>query len=159
MTKMFYISYGSNMNLRQMAYRAPNTKVYGKGILQGWQLVFNCHADIIQTGNEEDTVPVVVWEITNYKDLYALDCYEGYPSYYTKKNIDVVMETGEIINAMVYVMADRRKGIYPPDVNYFNGILQGYTENKIDTKPLYDALKHCVQKENLTEHNQYNPAS
>ncbi len=155
---MYYISYGSNMNVEQMAWRCPNTKIYGNGKLKGWKLVFNYHADIIQTGNENDTVPVVVWKLVDKTDKKMLDRYEGYPNYYTKITIPVTMDdTGETINAMVYVMTDSRKGIYPPSLEYFECIVEGYIANNIDLDPLYDALDDCADKRNLTEFNQYNP--
>lgn len=155
---MYYISYGSNMNIAQMAYRCPNTKIYGNAKIYGWKLVFNYHADIIETGNKDDFVPVVIWKLDNEMDKYSLDRYEGYPSYYTKRKITAVMDkTGKEVKAMVYVMADRRKGIYPPSVEYFNGIKEGYIANRIDVEPLYNAIRECCDKKNITEYNQYNP--
>ena len=102
------------MNIEHMAWRCPNTRIYGNGKVTGWKLVFNRHADIIETGNQDDYVPVVLWILDNEDDLAALDMYEGYPSYYIRRNIDVVLDgTGQQIEAMVYVMADSRKKIRP----------------------------------------------
>lgn len=152
---MLYISYGSNMNIEQMKHRCPHTKVVGNGKLHGWKLVFNYHADIIHTGNEEDFVPVVVWNLTNKIDKENLDRYEGYPLYYKRTTIPVTMDcSGEVKKAMVYVMTDKRKGVYPPDIYYFNVIEDGYRANGIDMTPLYDAAKHSI--DNITEYNQYN---
>lgn len=155
---MYYISYGSNMNLEQMAWRCPNTSVFGNGKIFGWKLVFNYHADIIETGDDNDFVPVVVWNLEDELDKFSLDRYEGYPSYYTKILTDVIMDTGEKLKAMVYVMSDNRKGIYPPSREYFLGIRQGYMENGIDLAPLYKAVRECCKEENITQYNQYNPA-
>jgi len=155
---MYYISYGSNMNISQMAWRCPKTKIFGNGKLFGWKLVFNYHADIIETGNKNDFVPVVVWKLDDEQDQYSLDRYEGYPSYYTKILTNVVMDdTGKKIKAMVYVMTDRRKGIYPPTVDYFLGIKEGYMSNGIDLAPLYKAVRECCEESNITQYNQYNP--
>ena len=155
---MYYISYGSNMNVDQMTWRCPNTKIYGNGKLKGWKLVFNYHADIIETKDENDSVPVVVWKLEDKQGMYNLDRYEGYPSYYTKILIPVTMDdTGETVKAMVYVMAENRKGIYPPEVGYFECILEGYQANGIGLAPLYDALRECVDEKNITRYNQYNP--
>ena len=155
---MKYISYGSNMNLYQMSYRCPNSKVYGNGKVYGYKLVFNYHADIVYTGNDEDYVPVVVWDLEDQTDLACLDRYEGYPLYYDKINVDVVMDdTREVINAMVYVMIDKRKGVYPPSEEYFECIIQGYVDNHIDCEKLYEAVYHCIDKSNITKYNQYNP--
>lgn len=148
---MLYVSYGSNMNLQQMAYRCPNSKVVCNGELHGWKLVFNVHADVIN-GKKNDIVPVVAWDIAD-EDWAMLDMYEGYPSYYVKEVVNVVLDNGEETEAIVYVMADNRKGICPPASSYFNCIFKGYMDNGIDTDYLFDALDYSI--ENETEYNQY----
>lgn len=140
------------MNLEQMAYRCPNSKVICNGELHGWKLVFNVHADIIKADNEEDFVPVVAWNIDD-SDWYMLDMYEGYPSYYVKEVVDVVLENGKKEKAIVYVMADDRKGVSPPASSYFNCIFKGYMDNGINTDYLFDALDYSF--DNKTEYNQY----
>lgn len=40
MARKIYGAYGSNINLRQMAYRCPNAKVIGQGILNDYELTF-----------------------------------------------------------------------------------------------------------------------
>lgn len=150
---MLYVAYGSNMNLEQMDFRCPNSKVVCNGKLKGWKLIFNIHADIIYTGNENDFVPVVVWKIAD-SDWDMLDMYEGYPSYYIKETVKVILDNGEVEDAVVYVMANDRKGICPPYQYYFDGIEIGYIENGIDVEYLYEALEHSY--ENETEYNKYN---
>lgn len=150
---MYYIAYGSNMNLEQMGYRCPNSKVVCNGKLKGWKLVFNVHADIIETNNEEDFVPVVVWDVDSEEDWARLDMYEGYPSYYIKETAKVILDNGNSVDAIVYVMANNRKGIYPPAKNYFDCIVDGYIDNGIDVEYLYEALEHSY--DNKTEYNQY----
>lgn len=150
---VYYVAYGSNMNLKQMEYRCPNSKIVCNGVLIGWKLVFNIHADIIYTGSAEDKVPVVLWDI-HENDWGYLDMYEGFPKYYIKKNIDVIIVGGYTTKAIVYVMNKSRKGIAPPDKYYFDIILTGYKENGINTKTLYAALTHSIYNE--TKYNQYN---
>lgn len=142
---MLYVAYGSNMNLGQMAYRCPKSKVVKNGKLIGWKLVFNFHADVIETENVNDEVPVVIWDV-HKKDWDMLDMYEGYPDYYIKRNVEVVADDGEVVEAIVYVMANDKKGIYPPMENYFKSIEDGYISNGIDVRCLYDALEYS-QKE------------
>ena len=149
---MLYVAYGSNMNLEQMAFRCPKSKVIGNGKLKGWKLVFNCHADIIK-GKKNDEVPVVVWDIDD-EDWKRLDMYEGYPNYYVKELVDVKLDNGTEEKAVVYVMADNRKGICPPSRGYFDGIIRGCIENRIDTEYLYDALEYSCERK--TKYNQYN---
>ena len=136
---MRYIAYGSTMNLEQMAFRCPGSKVVCNGLLYGWKLVFNTHADIIPTGNDANVVPVVVWDIAP-EDWKMLDRYEGSPKYYVKEEVETVFADGRVENCIAYVMADDRKGYEPPYENYFNIILRGCQENHIDVEYLYDAL-------------------
>lgn len=150
---MLYVAYGSNMNLEQMAYRCPKSKRVCNGELYGYKLIFNVHADVVK-GNNDDRVPVVVWDIAD-EDWRNLDMYEGYPSYYVKEIVNVILDNRETKEAVVYVMAENRKGVHPPYKNYFNGIEIGYIENGIDVEYLYEALK--ASYENKTEYNKYNP--
>ena len=149
---MLYCSYGSNCNLQQMAYRCPNSKKVSVGLLKGWKAVFNIHMDIIKTDNTDDIVPVVVWDIAE-KDWSMLDMYEAYPSYYVKKTVNVTLDDGAEEKAIVYVMADNRKGICPPTSGYFNGIVKGYMDNGINTDYLFEALDYS--RCNKTEYNKY----
>lgn len=149
---MLYCSYGSNCNLQQMAYRCPNSKKVSVGLLKGWKAVFNIHMDIIKTDNTDDIVPVVVWDIAE-KDWSMLDMYEGYPSYYVKKTVNVTLDNGAEEKAIVYVMADNKKGICPPASGYFNGIVKGYMDNGINTDYLFEALDYS--RCNKTEYNKY----
>lgn len=136
---MYYVAYGSNMNLEQMEYRCPNSKVVGTGVIKDWKLVFNTHADIIPCDGEY--VPVVVWDISE-DDWGYLDKYEGYPTYYKRDVVDVEMDNGENETCQVYVMNDDRKGFYPPFEYYFSTIVEGYYDNNIDdTSALYRALE------------------
>lgn len=144
---MNYIAYGSNINLDQMAYRCPNSKVIGKGWLTGWKLVFNIHADIIKTGKKEDKIPVLIWDIDKH-DWQNLDRYEGFPSYYVKRRVKTKFENGEEKFCIAYVMANDKKGFALPWDNYFNVIAKGYKDNHIPFKYLYDAIAYTEDKEN-----------
>ena len=148
---MLYVAYGSNMNIEQMAFRCPKSRIVGNGIIKGWRLIFNIHADIIEA-SEYDEVPVVCWEIDD-SEWKNLDRYEGYPSYYVKRLVSVEMDGGGTKKCIVYVMNDSRKGISPPYRSYFDVCLQGYIDNGIDTEYLYDALRYSWDNE--TEYNQY----
>ena len=149
---MLYVAYGSNTNIEQMKERCPLSKIKGNGILKNWKLVFNYHLDIIREKGK--SVPVVLWDI-NDEDWALLDRYEGYPKYYVKEKVKVKMENGKNVDAVVYVMAEDRKGIYPPSISYLATCEDGYIENGLDTSYLYDALVYSYGNE--TENNQYNP--
>ena len=150
--KRYYLAYGSNMNLEQMDYRCPRSYVVCNGKLKGYKLVFNVHADVIRTDNEEDFVPVVVWNIAD-ADWDRLDMYEGYPTYYVKETVNVILNNGDLAKAVVYVMTNNMKSICPPAQHYFDGIYEGYIENGIDVKYLYEALEYSLNHK--TEHHKY----
>ena len=130
--KKLYIAYGSNLNLAQMAARCPSARVYAKGVLNNWELVYrgtkaNSHATIVRkTGS---IVPVLVWEIQS-KDEYRLDIYEGYPHYYFKKYLMVDID-GRKKKAMVYIM-DEQQLPGKPSAGYIETIWQGYIDNDMD---------------------------
>ena len=149
---MLYVAYGSNMNLEQMDYRCPNSYVVCNGKLKGWKLVFNIHADVIKTNDKNDYVPVVVWNIAD-SDWTRLDMYEGFPSYYVKETVNVILEDGKVEKAIVYTMANNRKGICRPSESYFECIETGYIENGIDVDYLYNVLEYSLNNE--TRYNKY----
>ncbi len=138
--KKLYIAYGSNLNLAQMASRCPSAKVYAKGILNNWKLVYrgsktNAHATIMR--KQKSIIPVLIWEIEK-SDEIRLDIYEGYPHYYFKKNIMVYVE-GKRRKAMVYIMNENQNpGI--PSEHYINTIRQGYIDNDMDLDILEKSL-------------------
>ena len=140
---MYYIAYGSNINLRQMKYRCPNSKVVGRGVVERWKLYFNLHADIRYTGNKEDVVPVLIWDIAD-EDWAALDRYEGYPRYYRKEQIKVEMSDKKEIEAMVYIMNGGRKML--PTRGYAETILKGYRDIGLDESYLAKAIKEIIEE-------------
>lgn len=72
--KQLYIAYGSNINLEQMAYRCPHSKVVGMSEIKGYELEFRGVATIVP--KENASVPVLIWELDD-RDLPILNRYEG----------------------------------------------------------------------------------
>ena len=127
--KKLYVAYGSNLHLNQMYHRCPDAKVYGSGVLKNHSLTFwgnwnrNGVATILPGAGTD--VPVGIWEISE-RDEKNLDVYEGWPRLYRKEDIEVVMEDGSVVTAMVYIM---NKGhMYPtqPSDYYYDTIANGY---------------------------------
>ena len=74
--------------------------------------------------------------------MKSLDRYEGYPFYYIKKDLEVIMcETGEKTTAMVYIMTKGRKAAMPPAKHYYDIIAEGYDRFGFDKAVLEKALK------------------
>lgn len=143
MNKRLYVAYGSNLNLRQMKLRCPTAKVYGKGILKDYRLLFkgslgNAYLTVESKIGEE--VPVVIWEIEPEDEL-SLDRYEGYPGFYYKKDLEVVLETGDVVTAMVYIMTGSRTHLNLPSKYYLEVVKEGYESFGFDTKIIDEALK------------------
>lgn len=145
--KRIYIAYGSNMNIGQMASRCPDAKLLGVSQIDGYTLEFHGRksgavATIVP--REDSRVPVVLWEISE-RDERNLDCYEGFPRLYQKNDFKIYLGKRKV-NAFAYIMASGYD-IGIPSEYYYNTILEGYTDNGIDTKPLFTALfnaqEHC----------------
>ena len=135
-----YIAYGSNLSVEQMEYRCPDAKVVGTAVLKDWKLVFRYHADIKPCRGAE--TPVLVWAVSA-ADERRLDRYEGFPSYYVKKIVQVVMDgTGEKLDGMVYIMTDMRgTDLTPPAQSYYEIIEGGYERFGFDKTILRNARK------------------
>jgi len=134
----YYIAYGSNMNIRQMALRCPTAKAAGAAVLKGWRLQFNNHATIVPENGGR--TPVVVWEIED-ADERSLDRYEGYPIYYYKRDLTVELD-GKSIWAMAYIMAEGHEE-REPSPYYYMVIEEGYRSAGHNTRPLIAACQRA----------------
>lgn len=143
--KQLYIAYGSNINLVQMAYRCPHSKVVGTSEIKGYELEFRGVATIVP--KENASVPVLIWELDE-RDLPVLNKYEGYPSFYRQEKVPFEMD-GKIYEGMAYLM--NRGNISPPSPQYYNTILQGYQENGLDESYLETALEHSIYQKQFME--------
>ena len=141
MKKRLYIAYGSNLHLEQMNYRCPTSTVVGKSELVGYKLIFkgaptNAYATIEESNGS--TVPALVWDIKP-QDEHNLDRYEGYPTFYYKKNL-VIEVGGAEVEAMVYIMNEKAQ-IGIPSQRYYKTISIGYETAGFDVTFLEEALE------------------
>lgn len=144
--KRYYIAYGSNLSVAQMAVRCPGAKIAGIASLQDWKLVFKFHATIEPC--EGRVVPVLIWEITEL-DEKSLDIYEGYPNYYTKQEMNLTMrdrnwKNPREITAMVYIMTGDRK-IAVPAKSYYDVLAEGYERFGFNGYLLWTALNEAEE--------------
>jgi hypothetical protein len=141
--KRLNIAYGSNLNLNQMARRCPTAKVYGKAILKNYRLLFKgTYASAYATieAYPGGKVPVLIWKLQP-RDEKALDIYEGYPVFYDKKDIQLKLENGETVTAMVYIMTEKRIRLSLPAQSYLKTIQKGYHSAGFDQKIIEEALE------------------
>ena len=132
MEKKYYIAYGSNLNVAQMRRRCPHATILGTAELKDWELLYKGSKTGAYLTIEKcagGTVPVVVWEVTA-EDEAALDRYEGFPSFYYKRDFKVVckgIRTGRrrTVQAFAYIMhEDRPFGM--PTGRYMMICAEGY---------------------------------
>lgn len=146
MKEKYYIAYGSNLNVRQMMERCPLAKIKGVSEIPDYELLFKGS----KTGSyltieprKNSKVPVAIWTITE-EDEKALDRYEGFPTFYYKKEmkLPVTFLSGETrnIDAFAYIMHENRK-IGMPAFYYVETCLEGYQIFGFDQKYLVKALK------------------
>lgn len=142
-----YVAYGSNMNIKDMKKRCPNSKIVDVGRLENYELKFN-HCLTIKENKNEYT-PVVVWDI-HPNDWKALDAYEGYPGYYRRDEVHVNVK-GRKIPATAYIMNVSDNIYSPPSKLYYETVKQGYIENNISLTKLNQALTKSQNKQNSSE--------
>ncbi len=142
----YYIAYGSNMDLEQMANRCPNAELIGTGWLEGYGLIFRgsktgAYATI--EPRDEGRIPVLVWKL-GYGDEERLDRYEGYPAFYRKEEVEVAIDgSGGTFNAMVYIMDENRVQGKPSE-HYYQIINKAYGRFCFDKNILREAYKESV---------------
>lgn len=137
--KQLYIAYGSNINLEQMAFRCPHSKVVWTSEIKDFELEFRGVATIVP--KENASVPVLIWELDE-RNLPALNKYEGFPRLYRQEQMIFELD-GKSYKGMAYLMNYGK--IAPPSQEYYNTILQGYRENGLDESFLQKALENSFQ--------------
>ena len=149
----YYLAYGSNLSMAQMAGRCPDAVYVGTAEIADYQLLFKGS----QTGSyltvEPKTgkkVPVLVWRISD-RDERNLDRYEGCPEFYYKREITVEMKSltdgiplGKI-DALIYIMHEERS-LGCPTLRYYEVCLEGYIRFGFPRGILEQALKDSVGK-------------
>ena len=143
--KQLYIAYGSNINLEQMAYRCPHSKVLGISEIKDFELEFRGVATIVP--KENASVPVLIWELDE-RDLPILNRYEGWPRLYRQEKMEFELN-GKTFEGMAYLMNYGK--IAPPSQRYYNTILQGYRENGLDESYLQTALENSIRQEQIAD--------
>nr|DAT23108.1 MAG TPA: hypothetical protein [Caudoviricetes sp.] len=151
MKQRYYLAYGSNLNIRQMAYRCPTARIVGTATIQDYQLFFKGSKNGSYLTIEPQAgscVPVAVWAV-QASDERRLDSYEGFPSFYYKKELRLPItgiKTGKVRtrDAFVYIMhEDRPLGI--PTAQYLNVCHEGYTHFGFDSNLLLDAYMRSAE--------------
>lgn len=145
MGKKFYLAYGSNLNLEQMAHRCPTAIPIGATFLEGYRLLFRGgHGGSVATVEpfKGKNVPCLLWEITS-ADEVSLDRYEGFPFLYRKETVKV-KHGKKTVDAMVYLMNGERS-LGTPSCYYYSVILDGYNSAGFDITILKQAVEDSME--------------
>lgn len=148
--KKLYLAYGSNLNNEQMKIRCPGARVIGTAELRNYELMFKGSRSGSYLTIEKKCggkVPVAVWEVSAENEK-ALDRYEGYPSFYYKKEISINIKlcsgTEERRNAFIYIMHESRS-IGTPTQDYVNICREGYRNFGFNEKFLDAAIERRMK--------------
>ena len=150
--KRYYIAYGSNLNIRQMRYRCPGAKPIGISAIPDYELLYKgskTGAYLTIEPKNGGLVPIAVWEVTA-DDEKRLDIYEGYPTFYYKKEVHlpVRLANGKIrkVTAFVYIMHEERS-IAIPSMTYIRTCEEGYRNFGFDVKYLDRAYLRSTKED------------
>ena len=132
---MLCFSYGSNMSLARLQDRVPSARFVAVATLPAHTLRFHkvskdgsgkCDAE--QTGNPDDRVIGVVYEISD-KEKLALDRKEGLGSGYKEKEVEVTADQKKLTALMYF--ATKVDSLLKPYRWYKEHILFGARENDL----------------------------
>ncbi len=130
-----YFAYGSNLNRDEMLERCPDARPHVTARLEGWRLTFRGVANIEPA--EGRTVHGALWWLSR-DDAAALDAYEGVPSYYRQRIVQVQTDNGPR-RAMAYLM-ERPSYLGLPSPGYFSRIAEGFDHWGLPVRDLQKAL-------------------
>ena len=146
--KIYYYSYGSNMNQNRMLERGCIFDKVEKAKLKNYILVFNkksqkdpsiTFANVIQ--KENSIVEGMLYTLDEDK-IKLLDKFEGFPKHYNRILLDVETDNG-LVNAYVYIAQQEWISNGLPSKEYLNHLLEG---KNFLSENYYNMLKETVTK-------------
>lgn len=129
---MYYFTYASNLNKKQMQERVPESKPMFVATLPNYKLVFAGWSRQWRGGSatimlsRDAKVLGAIYEVSD-RDLRRLDSYEGCPGNYNRINVTVFDEDGNPVEAVTYIKAGRVEKTQPSK-EYLAVIQQGYRD-------------------------------
>lgn len=149
----YYLAYGSNLSMAQMAQRCPDAVYIGSAEIPDYQLLFKGSQSgsyLTVEPKSGSSVPVLVWKISD-RDESRLDHYEGCPTFYYKTTMQVevhsLLDGSSLgrLDALIYIMhEERQRGC--PTLHYYDVCLEGYQRFGFDSRVLEKALTDSVGK-------------
>jgi len=154
--KQLYGAYGANTNVDSMARRCPDSTPYhgwahlveSRALLMNHELVFNRYADVRPRSGTG--VELAIWEVTA-EDLADLDMFEGYPSFYGRKQVQVRLASGRPLGVWIYYMQDNQS-LAAPSSGYVDMLREGYRDFSMDSRQIDQALAQITRIKNTGKH-------
>jgi len=110
-----YFAYGSNMSALQMRERCPGARAIGHSMLKDWRFIITTRRTASIVPEKNAFVHGVLWRCTP-EHQHTLDRYEGVRiGNYRRRIVSVRGSDGIFRNSIVYVGANRNRGIGRPD--------------------------------------------
>lgn len=139
--KVFYLAYGSNLNVRQMKNRCPSSEIIGTTYINDYKLVYCGYDDELAYLTLEkfkgSYVPAALYELEK-KDIRFLDLYEGYPKLYYRENMPISLDDNKY-KAFLYLMRNKYS-YHIPSYEYIMCCKEGYEYFDFDKSILNQAL-------------------
>ena len=132
---VYYFTYASNLNKKQMQERLPESTPKFTAILPNYKLVFVGWSRQWRGGVASikpfrgEKVRGAIYEISD-KDVKRLDKYEDCPGNYNRLNVTVFDEDNQPVPAITYVKSGQFEET-KPSTEYLAVIQQGYRDWKL----------------------------
>jgi gamma-glutamylcyclotransferase (GGCT)/AIG2-like uncharacterized protein YtfP len=140
----YYFAYGSNLNKQQMLVRCPTAKFISAAELTGFKLVFRGVLDI-EHAHANSKVSGVIFKVKS-RDIYNLDQYEGYPTFYTKETVIVKIKNKNV--KLFYYLMVNQGDVKPPSQYYYDACAEGYKDWDLDVRRLRQCRHNSRQEQN-----------
>lgn len=149
--KTLYFSYGSNMNLKQMKERCPDSQKIGIGFMNDAEICFPSFYESWNGGvagfkkSKDKKMWGVLFELS-LKDLENLRSFEGYVhgreshlNAYNEVKVTIDVE-GEFVECMTYDVFVT--GSFRPSLKYLQTIIRGAEENNLPEDYIESLSQH-----------------
>ena len=137
MNNIFYFAYGSNMSLRQMNDRCPESEFYNIGVLKDYEL---CFPIISKKRNNMGVASIrykkgfnvegVLYKVSD-DDIIKLDRFENININYCRTEMNIYVTEKESIKSFVYIAIKNEEEHKAPSKEYMDILIEGATENKL----------------------------
>jgi gamma-glutamylcyclotransferase (GGCT)/AIG2-like uncharacterized protein YtfP len=127
-----------------MSVRCSTAEFVGAAELTGFKLVFRGVLDIEHSRSNSKVIGAIFKVKSN--DIYNLDQYEGYPTFYTKETV-IAKINNKNVKLFYYLMVNQFD-VKPPSESYYNSCSEGYRNWGLDIKRLQQCRNNSRQEQN-----------